>query len=262
MQNQYALVTGGSSGIGKAICFELAKKKYNLIIVGRNEKNLTDLQTQLQNEFKIEVAILKKDLVDLNQTKDIVAFIQQNNIPLSILVNNAGYGLWGTFQELSFTEQMEMMQVNVNSLLLLTHELLPILKQQTQAYILNTSSATAFQPVPYLSVYAAAKAFVDSFSKGLNLELKKYAPNVSVTSLLPGSTDTGFVARGGFNERIQKMADKFNMTPEAVAQAGLKAMFAKKAEVIPGFSNWIGAKAVGFMPAALINKITTGIYEK
>ncbi len=262
MQNTYALVTGGSSGIGKAMCFELAKKKYNLLVVGRNEKNLNELQQKLQAEYGIEVIVLKKDLSNAQQTQDVVNFCLEKKLPLQILINNAGYGLWGTFHEMKLNDQMEMLYVNVNSVLQLTHQLLPLLQQQSQAYILNTSSATAFQPVPYLNVYAASKAFVDSFSKGLSLELKKYAPNISITSLLPGGTDTGFIDRGGFNDKIKKIAAKVNMTPEAVAKIGLKAMFAKKAEIIPGAMNWWSAKAVGFMPAALINKITTGIYEK
>jgi hypothetical protein len=262
MQNNFALVTGGSSGIGKAMCIELAKKKFNLIIVGRNEKRLADLEADLKKNYAVDVIILKKDLADKNQTQEVIDYCIDKKIPLQILINNAGYGLWGVFHEMSLEEQNEMLFVNVNSLLMLTHQLLPLLKQQQQAYILNTSSATAFQPVPYLTVYAASKAFVDSFSKGLNLELKKYAPNISVTSLLPGGTDTGFIDRGGFNDKIKKLADKVNMTAESVAQIGLKAMFAKKAEIIPGAMNWWSAKAVGFTPASLINKITTGIYEK
>ncbi len=262
MQKEYALVTGGSSGIGKAMCFELAKKKYNLIVVGRNEKNLNELQQKLQTEFGVEVIILKKDLADAAQTQQVVDYVLQNKIPLSILINNAGYGLWGTFEELSMDEQNKMLQVNIHAVLSLTHQLLPILKAQKQAYILNVSSTTAFQPMPYLNSYGASKAFIDSFTKALQIELKKHAPNVSVTCLLPGGTDTGFIDRGGFNDKIRKMADKVNMTPKDVANIALKAMFNKKYEIIPGAINWWSAKAVGFMPASLINKITTEIYEK
>ena len=262
MKNKFALITGASSGIGKAMSMLLAKQNYNVILVGRNEANLKQTQTEIIAAHNVEAIIFAADLADAAQTQALIDFTINGKFQLEILINNAGYGLWGTFEELSCAAQLEMMQVNMNSVIMLTHQLLPILKNQTQAYILNTSSATAFQPVPYLSVYAASKSFVDSFTKGLQLELKKQAPQVSVTSLLPGSTNTGFITRGGFNERIQKIADKVNMTPEAVAEIGLKAMFAKRAEIIPGASNWFGAKAVGFLPAALINKITTGIYQK
>ncbi|MFM2048903.1 MAG: hypothetical protein RI955_1451 [Bacteroidota bacterium] len=262
MNKKYALVTGGSSGIGKAICFELAKLNYNLLVVGRNEKNLHELQLKLQDEYKIEVTILKKDLSDLNQTEEIINHIVAHKIQLSVLINNAGYGLWGTFEELSLDAQFKMMTVNINSVMMLTHKLLPILKSQSQSYIMNVSSTTAFQPVPYLSMYAASKSFVDSFTKGLQMELKKHAPNVSVTSLLPGTTDTGFIDVGGFNDKIKKMAKKVEMTPEAVAAIAVKGMLNKKYEIIPGAVNWWSAKAVGFMPASLINNISKGIYEK
>jgi short-subunit dehydrogenase len=262
MNKKYALVTGGSGGIGKSICVELANRNYNLIIVGRNEKNLTELQNKLQTENKIEVTILKKDLSDLKQTDEIIQHIILNKIPVSILVNNAGYGLWGTFEELELDAQFKMLNVNINSLVTLTHKLIPILKQQSQSYIMNVSSTTAFQPVPYLSMYAASKSFVDSFTKGLQIELKKYAKNISVTCLLPGTTDTGFIDVGGFNDKIKTMAKKVEMSPEAVATIAVKGMFNKKYEVIPGAVNWWSAKAVGFMPASIINNISNGIYEK
>jgi short-subunit dehydrogenase len=262
MDKKYALVTGGSGGIGKSICIELAQRNYNLIIVGRNEKNLAELQSKLQNENKIEVTILKKDLSDANQVEEIIKHIASNKIPLSVLINNAGYGLWGTFEELSLDAQFKMLNVNINAVVTLTHKLLPILKQQSQAFIMNVSSTTAFQPVPYISMYAASKSFVDSFTKGLQIELKKYAKNISVTCLLPGTTDTGFIDVGGFNDKIRTMAKKVEMSPEAVAKIAVKGMFNKKYEVIPGAVNWWSAKAVGFIPASVINNISKGIYEK
>jgi short-subunit dehydrogenase len=262
MNTKYALVTGGSSGIGKAICFELAKLNYNLLVVGRNEKNLTDLQSELQNQYKVEVTILKKDLSDLQQTNEIVNYIQSNKINLSVLVNNAGYGLWGTFAELDLDAQFKMLNVNVNSVIILTHKLLPILKQQAQSFIMNVSSTTAFQPVPYLGLYAASKSLVDSFTKSLQIELAKHATNISVSSLLPGTTDTGFIDVGGFNDKIKKMAKKVEMSPESVAKIAVKGMLNKKYEIIPGAVNWWSAKAVGFLPATIINNISKGIYEK
>ncbi|MEY2829602.1 MAG: hypothetical protein RIQ33_1460 [Bacteroidota bacterium] len=262
MNKKYALVTGGSSGIGKAICFELAKLNFNLLVVGRNEKNLNELQIELQNQYKIDVTILKKDLSDVQQTNAIVDYINANKINLSVLINNAGYGLWGTFAELDLDAQFKMLHVNVNAVIILTHKLLPLLKQQPQSYIMNVSSTTAFQPVPYLGLYAASKSLVDNFTKSLHIELVKHAPNISVSSLLPGTTDTGFIDVGGFNDKIKTMAKKVEMSPESVAKIAIKGMLQKKYEIIPGAINWWSAKAVGFLPATIINHISKGIYEK
>ncbi len=142
----------------------------------------------------------------------------------------------------------------------LTHLLLPALRQQPHAYILNVASTAAYQAVPTLTVYAASKAFLLSFSRGLRYELRD--TTVSVTCLSPGATTTDFADRAGMNAALQATANKVSMTPAQVAQAGVVALLAGEAEVIPGALNKVSAALTALVPKKLTEKIAAGIYEK
>ncbi|MNX83363.1 putative oxidoreductase [compost metagenome] len=151
-----------------------------------------------------------------------------------------------------------MMQLNMNVVVELSHLLIPILSQEKQAYILNISSTAAYQAVPTLAVYSATKAFVLCFTRALRFELAQ--TSISVTCFSPGPVDTGFAARAGLNP-FNKMAEKFNMQPDEVAKMAVKAMFSKKSEVIPGFTNIISVYANRVLPKAFIEKTAAGIYK-
>src|SRR5262249_38251888 len=142
-------------------------------------------------------------------------WVTRENADVNILVNNAGYGLSGSFEKYSAGEYAEMMHVNVISLVKITSLLLPLLKRQPKSYILNIASSAAYQAVPYLSVYAATKSFVVSFSRGLRYELNR--TNVSVTCVSPGGTNTDFGIRANIGKKAIKAGEKFNMAPEQVA---------------------------------------------
>jgi len=135
---------------------------------------------------------------------------------------------------------------------------MPILSQEKQAYILNICSTAAYQAVPTLAIYSATKAFILSFTRALRFELAK--TSISVTCFSPGPVDTGFAARAGLSA-LNKMAEKFNMQPDKVAKMAVKAMFGKKSEVIPGFTNIISVYANRILPKAFIEKTAAGIYK-
>jgi short-subunit dehydrogenase len=177
-----------------------------------------------------------------------------------VLVNNAGYGLWGRFEKLDLSEQLNMLQLNLTLPVQLTYALLPQLRQAPRAYVLNVASTAAYQAVPSLTVYAASKAFLLSFSRGLRYELKD--TNVSVTCLSPGATTTDFTSRAGMGTELQAVANKVSMTPTAVAAAGLQALFAGEAELIPGILNKVSAGLTSVVPKGIVEKIAAGIYEK
>ena len=177
-----------------------------------------------------------------------------------MLVNNAGYGLWGRFEELALEQQQNMLRLNMHLPVELTHALLPVLRRQPQAYILNVASTAAYQAVPTLTLYAASKAFLLSFSRGLRYELRE--TSVSVTCLSPGATTTDFADRAGMNADLQATANKVSMTPEQVAQAGITALLAGEAELIPGALNKVSAALTSFVPKSLTERIAAGIYEK
>ncbi|MDL2142833.1 SDR family oxidoreductase [Flavobacterium tructae] len=254
----YALVTGASKGIGKSIVYELAKQGYPLLLVARGEAELKALSDDLQVTYGINAPILAIDLSLTGASLTVANWVKMNNYPVGILVNNAGYGVWGNFSESSLTDQLGMMQLNMNVIVELSHLLVPILSQEKQAYILNISSTAAYQAVPTLAVYSATKAFVLSFTRALRFELGK--SSISVTCFSPGPVDTGFAARAGLNP-FNKMAEKFNMQPGEVAKMAVKAMFSKKSEVIPGFTNIISVYANRLLPKGFIEKTAAGIYK-
>lgn len=254
-----ALITGASKGIGKAIAFQLAAKGNNLLLVARNEQLLQSVAEEIKKVYPIAVDCFAIDLSQQGAAKKIFDWCQQKRYAVSILVNNAGYGLSGKFETYSLTDHLQMMQVNMNAVVELTHLFLPQLKRQPQAYILNIASSAAYQAVPYLSIYAASKAFVLQFSRGLNYELKNTP--VSVTCISPGSTDTDFASRANVGDKGLKAAKKVNMTPEEVASIAVNAMYTKKSEVITGLINKLGAFFVWLLPKRLVENTAAKIYE-
>jgi len=255
----YALITGASKGIGKSLAYALAKQKVSPLLVARSENLLKELAEDIRKQHGVDAQYLSMDLSKPEAASTLKNWIAEKGFAVSILINNAGYGLWGRFDELPIQDQNNMIQLNVYSLVNLTHEILPILKQQKQSYILNISSTAAYQAVPTLSVYAASKAFVLLFSRGLKYELKN--TNVSVTCLSPGPTSTDFSNRAGMNSKIKERADKFNMDPDKVAEFALSGMYSKKAEIIPGLMNKVGARITNVAPKWLTEKFAAGLYE-
>ncbi len=255
----YALITGASKGIGKAIARELASRNINLLLVARSESLLQDLATDLTKEFGIQVYVMAIDLAVPSAPAAIMQWVNNYAYNVNILVNNAGYGLSGPFEQYTATENQDMMQVNMSVPLALTSLLLPQLRQQPQSYILNIASSAAYQAVPGLAVYAATKSFILSFSRGLQYELRK--TNVSVTVVSPGGTATDFASRAKVSAKAVKAGEKLNMTPEDVAKQAVAAMFARKTELITGVVNKIGAALVWLLPKKLAEKAAAGIYE-
>lgn len=255
----YALITGASKGIGKAIAQNLASKGHYLLLIARSEDLLQQLSAQLQQQYKIEVHYLAIDLSEENAITTIYSWMQQNNYAIDILVNNAGYGLSGAFENYPLQQHLNMMQVNMNVVVELSYLFLPILKQQPKAYILNIASSAAYQAVPYLSLYAATKSFILQFSRGLHHELKN--TSISVTCISPGATDTGFADRAKVGAKALKAAEKVNMTPQQVAAIAVTGMFNGKTEVITGFINKAGAFLVWLLPKKLVEKTAAKLYE-
>lgn len=257
----YALVTGASKGIGKEIARELAKKKYDLFLVARSENLLADLAVTLSKDYGIKCSYVAADLTTESGIEKVVSSFLDLKSELNILVNNAGYGLLGNFAEMPFSETNSLIKININLPLSLTYKLIPELNKSKQAYILNIASTAAYQAVPKLSVYAACKAFMLTFSRGLSYELRN--TTISVTCVSPGTTETNFMdAAGMFSETIRKKAAKVSMSPQSVAAFAVKSMFKKKVEAIPGWINKISVALIPFSPKALTEKIAAGIYEK
>jgi short-subunit dehydrogenase len=256
--DQYALITGAGKGIGRSMATLLAQKGYNLLLVSRSESDLVAVSGQTKTGYNINIHYLATDLSKTGAALQVFNWVKSLNVPVSVLINNAGHGLWGNFDELDLTAQTGMMQVNMNAVAELSYHFIPLLKSRQQAFILNVSSTAAYQAVPTLALYAATKAFVLSFSRALRYELKDTP--ISVSCLCPGPTDTGFAHRAGM-DALAELAAKFNMKADEVAKIGIKGMFNKKAEIVPGFLNKLSATAATHSPKSLIETVTAGLYK-
>ena len=255
----YALVTGASKGIGKSIAEELARMGNDLILVARSESTLKELSELVKQKYSVKVDYMALDLALPNAANTVYEWCISKGYSINILVNNAGYGLWGRFDELDLSKQEEMLQLNMHTLVQLTRAFIPTLKSEKKSYILNVASTAAYQAVPTLSLYAASKSFVLLFTRGIRLELKN--SSISVSCLCPGPTSTNFVDRAGMSDAIKKKADAFGMSPEAVAKIAVKAMFKGKAEIIPGLLNKITVWFTALVPKSIPENIAVNLYK-
>lgn len=248
----YALITGASKGIGKEMALELASRKCNLVLVARSEDALDKLSTEIKTLHGVECSYVLADLTDQQGIDKVVQLIEEKKLPINILINNAGYGLWGSLEKTELSATKDMMQINMMTPVELSYRMIPIMKASgQQSYILNVASTAAYQAVPTLAVYSASKAFMVLFTRGLRLELKN--ENISVTCLSPGTTETNFMNAAGMtaSPSIIKKASKVIMKADVVAKFAIDGMFAKKNEIIPGWLNKISVAMTYFVPKAL-----------
>jgi short-subunit dehydrogenase len=255
----YALITGASGGIGWALAKELASRKHDVLLLARSGETLKKNCEEIHQRYGVAAAFLAIDLSLPDAALRVKEWLTDRKYSIDILINNAGFGLWGNLKDIAREELNQMMQLNMNSLADFCKVLLPELEQHKRSHILNVASTASYQAVPTLTTYAATKAFVVLFTRGLRWELK--SGPVSVSCVCPGTTTTGFIDRANM-KFIEKKAEKFAMTAEDVARISINGMFAGKAEIIPGFLNWTTAKLVGHLPKMLTEKIAGDLYKK
>ena len=255
----FALITGASKGIGRSIAKELAAKKIDLLLVARSEPLLNELAEELKRSYNIQVYYLAVDLGQPHAAKKIFDWCAEKNFSINILVNNAGYGLSGGFDEQETAEHIDMMMVNMMTPVTLISLFLPQLKKQNKAYILNIGSSSAYQAVPFMGVYAASKSFIVNFTRALKYELKD--TNVVVSLVSPGVTASDFNERARIPEKGLKAAKRVSMTTDEVAKIAVKSLFKEKTEVIVGFLTKLTVFSVWLLPKKLIEKIGSGFYK-
>src|SRR6185312_1304981 len=256
---EYALITGASKGIGRAIATDLAARGLNVLLVGRSEKLLEETANRITTLYPVKADWLSLDLSTPEAPQSVFDWCRAKGYEVDVLVNNAGYGLSGPFERYPTDQHLNMMTLNMSTLVALTRLFLPQLRSRPKAHILNVASSAAYQAVPGLTTYAATKAFVLAFSRGLHQELHK--TSVSVTCVSPGATDTDFPNRAQLGEKGMAAAEKFNMSPETVAAMATRAMFAGKSELITGFLNKVGATLAWLLPKTLVERTAGKIYE-
>ena len=255
----YALVTGAAKGIGKGIAKELARNDFDLLLVDLDGTSLEATKKEIESTSGSLVYALQLDLSAPDALQQLTLWTSIWHDELQVVVNNAGYGLNGAFEQLELEEQLNLIDVNIKAQVSLSHAYIPVLKKRGQAFLLNVASTTCFHTVPYLNVYAASKAFVLSFTRGLRFELRNTPISVSV--LIPGSTDTDFVNRARMSEAVKKKAERFNMSPELVGRIAVRGLFKGKAEIIPGFTNRLHAFFPRFFPKSFVEKVGGNIYK-
>lgn len=215
------LITGASSGIGEAFANALAAKGNDLILVARSQDKLEAIAQRLQSQHNIRAEVIVQDLTQSDGASNVFQKVDHLGMTVDTLINNAGFGDYGAFGKSDRTKQLDMIRLNILALTDLTHLFLPSMVDHKRGHIINVASIAAFQPMPYLSVYAATKAFVLSFSEALWAEVK--ADGVKVLALCPGPTDTEFFKVANFSDSMNEQSPQ-SMTPEAVVQEALKAM--------------------------------------
>lgn len=229
----YALITGASKGLGYMLAQSLARRGYHLIMVSLPGENLEQKAREIQAETNIDARYYECDLTQKKELERLVFWVKQN-FSLQILINNAGMGCTKAFDELTVDQTDQILSLNIRSVVLLTHALLPLLQKQKQAYVLNISSLAAFLPMPYKSVYPASKSFIYSFSRGLYAELK--GSNVFVGVVHPG----GMVTNPEVSQRIRK-ADGITkatiLSVEHTAEICIRRLLKQHPMIIPGLMN-------------------------
>lgn len=228
-----ALVTGASSGIGKEFAELLAKDKYNLVITARSEDKLNEIAKELNSAYGIEVTVIPFDLAEPNAGITLYEELQNRNITINVLINNAGYGDFGVFTTTDEKKTVDMMNLNMVNLTELTLVYSKEMVARNEGMILNIASTAAFQPMPKFATYAATKAYVLHLTEAIHFELK--GTNVKVCALCPGPTKTGFEAAANMDN--SPLFDKNAMSAKKVALIGYKGLKKNKVIIIPGFKN-------------------------
>lgn len=255
LNNKKAIITGASSGIGFEMSKILLAQGFDLLVVARSEKKLETLKSFAGKSL---IHVLPLDLSVANSADKVIEFCEINNFFPSVLINNAGVGSFGNFSENSLSKQMSMLQLNMITLVDLTHKMIPLLKKNGEAFIMNVASTAAYQAMPSFALYAASKSFVLSFSRALFHELKPH--NIHVTTLSPGPTESDFVKTANL-DHIAEKAEKLNMKASVVAQIALDALFAGKQEIMPGMMNAFSSKLTRLVPRKMTEKFVKKMYE-
>ena len=239
----WAVVTGASSGLGALFAEKLAQRGLPLVLAGRDQARLAEVRQRVQRVAPdIEVELVVGDLGARGGVESLVAALDGRVI--DVLVNNAGFGTYGRLEEVDPERDHDLIAVNVDALVRLTHAVLPGMLARGRGRILNVASTIAFQPAPYQATYGASKAFVLSFSQALWAETR--GTGVTVIALAPGPTRTGFVE--ALDADVSQTIYGRLAAPEPVVAAGLRALDRGRPVVVPGLRNWLMANGARLSP--------------
>ncbi|NHE58834.1 SDR family NAD(P)-dependent oxidoreductase [Cyclobacterium plantarum] len=256
--NTYTLITGASMGIGRAFAFDCAKRGMNLLLVALPGPLLEETRQQLLHLYPVKVLIYATDLTIAHSIIELYEFCKENRLEINMLINNAGVGAGGRFENIPLEKYLKIIDLNNRVLVLMCHYFLPILKKHQHAYMLNMSSMEATLPLPYKAVYTGTKNFVYAFSLALREEQRK-GP-VKITVVCPGPVMTNAEALKRM-EAHGNRAKWLLSSPEEVAELGLNGLLKGKAVVIPGKINWILVKLMKVCPTGLKMRLLERLFR-
>ncbi|MFN2515931.1 MAG: SDR family NAD(P)-dependent oxidoreductase [Pyrinomonadaceae bacterium] len=243
------LITGASSGIGEVFARKLAARGQNVLLVARSEDKLITLCNELGRSNSVRAQYVALDLSKPDSAARLFAEAKKRDLSVDMLVNNAGFGSMGEFSQLDLARELNMIDLNIKSLVELTHRFLAPMLERKQGTIINVASTAGFQPVPFMGTYAATKAFVLSFSEALWEENRPHG--IQIMALCPGVTDTNFfeAARG------QKPPARVSQTPEDVVDTALRGLKRGKSHVISGWTNFLMVESERVAPRSLVVRL-------
>ncbi|MFS0695946.1 SDR family NAD(P)-dependent oxidoreductase [Streptomyces nitrosporeus] len=252
-----ALVTGASSGLGAEFAVRLAARGHDLVLVARSEDRLTTLAERLAAKYGVRAHVLPQDLAEPDAARRVADRLAARGLSVDLLVNNAGFGTCGRFEEIDADRDHDQLMVNVVALVGLTHALLPGMLERGTGAVVNVASTAAFQPAPYFAVYGAAKAFVLDFGLALRQEYRRRG--IRVLTLCPGPVDTPFFDVIGTRDAA---VNGSMTTPEPVVRAALRALDRDRGYVAPGLGNALSAHLLPRRPRTLVAALAERVTRK
>ena len=243
------LITGASTGIGAAFARKLAARGRNVLLVARSEDKLIALCNELGRLTSIRAQYVALDLREPDSGAQLLEETKKRELEIEMLINNAGVGSMGDFGKLDLERELEMIQLNIRAVVDLTHRFLGPMRERKRGTIINVASTAAFQAVPYMSTYAATKAFVLSFSEAIGEENR--AHGIHVMALCPGVTETNFFQAAKIDRPPMRTVQK----AEEVVDAALRGLARQKSLVISGWTNWLTVEAERFVPRSMVTKV-------
>ena len=247
---RYTLITGASTGIGYELAKLFAKDKHNLILVARNKVKLEDVRNEL-SKYNVDIKILALDLSKSDDIKNIFSYVETNKVNIDTLVNNAGIGTFGDFNDIEWKKEEELIDINIKALTRLTKYFLPNMIKNKSGGILNVASTAAFASGPRMATYYASKAYVLNLTEAIHEEVKDYG--IKVSCLCPGPVRTSFQRKAGINK--SEKAKKYLMDADIVARIGYEEFKKGKVIIIPGFKNKILVRSNKILPRYISRKI-------
>lgn len=248
------LITGASSGIGNCFARELAQRRANLIVTARSKAELERLADELRRKHSVRVDVIAADLAMPDAARQLFSEIQSRRLSVDVLINNAGFGKWAHFLDENLDTYDQMLSVNVDTLAQLTYLFLPHMLEKRGGGVINVASTAAFQPLPYIAMYGATKAFVLNFTEALAAEYRN--SGVRFMALCPGNTLTNFAKVANANTTGMPGA-----TPEYVVTSALRAFSKGDAYHVPGLTNYLTTLLPRLLPRRMTTAIVVGMFE-